>query len=307
MTLSLRDFGSYRAGGHLFEVKGHPCRTVDLTADVRIEHDPNGLHAFGSAYVQYFVPTERTPGPPIVLLHGGGLTGACWENTPDGRTGWLQRLVAAGREVHVIDNVERGRAGWLPMAYTADPITRSLQQAWTLFRLGSPGGFDTREPYPGQRFPIDALESFAASFCPRWPASSPWQAHALQAVLERLPPAILIAHSQGAETVFDAIAAGCRRPAALVMLEPSASPRAYVDVPMCVVHGDYLQCDDLWRASLARWRSLQDAWRLGGSECEWLDATVVDGAGASHMLMMDRGSEGLLAAILAWVDAALGD
>jgi len=33
---------------------------------------------------------------PVVFVSGGGMTGACWESTPDGRPGWLTGFVNAG-------------------------------------------------------------------------------------------------------------------------------------------------------------------------------------------------------------------
>ena len=45
----------------------------------------------------------------------GGLTGACWETTPDGRPGWLHNFLSAGFAVYVLDNVERGRSGFVQL------------------------------------------------------------------------------------------------------------------------------------------------------------------------------------------------
>jgi hypothetical protein len=52
------------------------------------------------------------------------MTGACWEATPDGRPGWLTVFLRARLPVDVLDNVERGRAGWccLPDVWDGEPV-----------------------------------------------------------------------------------------------------------------------------------------------------------------------------------------
>jgi len=48
---------------------------------------------------------------PIVLIHGGGATGACFRATPDGRAGWADVLAARGYECWVTDWPGTGRSG----------------------------------------------------------------------------------------------------------------------------------------------------------------------------------------------------
>src|SRR5262249_494514 len=63
-------------------------------------------------YVQYFLPQNRKGKLPLLLWHGGGLTGVTYETTPDGRDGWLNYFVRKGWDTYISDAVERGRAGW---------------------------------------------------------------------------------------------------------------------------------------------------------------------------------------------------
>jgi pimeloyl-ACP methyl ester carboxylesterase len=49
--------------------------------------------------------------PPLLFVHGGGATGACWRATPDGRVGWADRLADAGRECWLGDWPGTGRSG----------------------------------------------------------------------------------------------------------------------------------------------------------------------------------------------------
>ena len=91
-------------------------------------------------------------------------------------------LLDRGYEVHVIDNVERGRAGFAPGLWSGAPITRSLQEAWRLFRIGSDAGFATRSAFAGQRFPHETLEQLARTFVPRWLSTTGLQAAALAAL-----------------------------------------------------------------------------------------------------------------------------
>jgi hypothetical protein len=63
---------------------------------------------------------------PLLMWHGGGLSGVTWESKPDGAPGWQQYFLKAGHDVYVSDAVERGRA------------------SWELFRLGPEGsGYNT--------------------------------------------------------------------------------------------------------------------------------------------------------------------
>lgn len=54
---------------------------------------------------------DAAEGPPLLMIHGGGATGACWRATPDGRVGWADQLAARGHRVWVTDWPGTGRSG----------------------------------------------------------------------------------------------------------------------------------------------------------------------------------------------------
>lgn len=49
--------------------------------------------------------------PPLLFIHGGGATGACWRTTADGRLGWADQLAARGYECWLTDWPGTGRSG----------------------------------------------------------------------------------------------------------------------------------------------------------------------------------------------------
>ena len=69
-----------------------------------------GRVTVGQAYVEYQIPQNRTQPFPMILIAGGGLSGANFTGTPDGRDGWAQYFLSRGFAVYVIDQVGRGRA-----------------------------------------------------------------------------------------------------------------------------------------------------------------------------------------------------
>ena len=298
MSYRLKTFGSYTTGGRLIEVTGLAKERIQFTPSTVYERDPNGLHAVEQAYVQYFVPEQRNDRPPLLLVHGGGMTGAMWETTPDGRTGWLHLLLERGHEVHVIDNVERGRAGWHPDLWPGRPATRSLQEAWTLFRIGRAQGFEKREPFSGQRFPVSNFDQFCRSFVPRWIESEDAQTTALKEVLSRLGTTEIICHSQGAQIVFNAIADRNEKVTKVIALEPSGLPRSESrrdSLDVTLVFGGWTDIDDVWRGIVKRCRDYEEA---SHDRVSWLELGARGLPGHSHMMMMDHGHDRVLSAIL---------
>ena len=51
------------------------------------------------------------------MIAGGGMSGANFTGTPDGRDGWAQYFLARGYAVYVIDQVGRGRAAYVTPVY----------------------------------------------------------------------------------------------------------------------------------------------------------------------------------------------
>lgn len=288
---SLRDFGSYTAGGRIAEVTEGAPQQVNFTRTAAYEYDPRGHFAIEHAYVQYFIPERRNAEPPVVLVHGGGLSGSCWETTPNGRPGWLHHLIRLGYEVHVVDAVERGRAGFAPGHWQGEPLLRSMEEAWTLFRIGPRSGFAARRPFPGQKFPVEHFDAFARSFVPRWLGTTRLQARALVAVLNRTGPAIVICHSQGGEVAFDAYAFAPANFDRIIALEPSGYPATFEalgELPVRIIVGDYLEVDPIWREKLSDWTELTDAPFVSLLGADQL------GEGHSHMIMTDRASQDVL-------------
>ena len=75
-AVTLADFGSFYAGGRPVTITGLAQREIAFTKSASLAYDPNGLYHFEQAYVQYFIPARLAHPLPVVLLHGGGMTGA---------------------------------------------------------------------------------------------------------------------------------------------------------------------------------------------------------------------------------------
>ena len=100
--LSLRTIGSFFVGGRAVQTAGAPVEEHVLARDgVPVRIDPNGTTWLGQMYVQYAVPVAPAP-LPVLFWHGGSLTGATWETTPDGREGWYAQFLRLGWPCYVV-------------------------------------------------------------------------------------------------------------------------------------------------------------------------------------------------------------
>ncbi len=175
-------------------------------------------------YVQYHVPEPRRGTAPLLLWHGGGLTGATWESTPDGREGWSQFFLRRGWATYVSDAVERGRSGWAmsPQIFAGEPVFLPKDNPWERFRIGAgPGSHATRTALPGTQFPVEAYDDFLRQVVPRWATTDAATLAAYRALLERVRPAVVVAHSQGGFFALRGAQALPERVRALVLVEPA--------------------------------------------------------------------------------------
>ena len=242
------------------------------------------------------------------------MTGVTWETTPDGRPGWNTEFLRAGYDVVVSDAVERGRASWAPypQIYGSQPLFRTEEDAWTLFRMGPADGYDPdpakRKAYAPQRFPLASFGQLCAQFVPRWTTNADRTASAYAQLVERFGRVIIVAHSQGG---WFAQKIAAQRPdaiAAVVIIEPAGAPhlseadyKAAASVPHLYVWGD--NCDDhpAWgpykKDAIAASQKLK---RLGGL-VEHLDLPLTGIMGNSHMPMMDDNSNEIAVLVQNWL------
>lgn len=61
-------------------------------------HGSSSIH-HGQMYVEHLTPEQVTRSIPILFIHGNGMTGTNWLNTPDGRPGWSDYFLNEGYEV----------------------------------------------------------------------------------------------------------------------------------------------------------------------------------------------------------------
>lgn len=309
MSYQLREFGSFHVGGRQVFVSGLRKRMLSYTpASPPSEKDPNGHYWVEQAYVQYFIPEHHGDRLPIIFLHGGGLTGACWETTPDGRAGWLHHFLEFGYPCYVIDQPERGRAGFpvVPGTWEGEPIARTLEEAWTLFRFGDAGGFASRTPYPGCDFPVDALDAFARQAVPRWTTTRDVHIAALRSVVERIGNCIVICHSQGGDTAHPLAAGHPDLVKALVALEPSGFAPDLTGKQLdgqryLYVYGDFIDRHPMWADLDPKARDSAERLRAAGADVTWLDLKDAGITGASHMIMMDKSSAQTAQMVRRWL------
>jgi len=312
--LTLADFGSFHVGGRDYVVAGQPVKEVRFSANGPLTRvDPNGTFVIGGMYAQYMVPAPQRGRLPLLMWHGGGLTGVTWETTPDGREGWQHFFLRRGWPVYVSDAVERGRAGWtmLPEATGGQPVFLTEDNPYERFRIGDgPGSRARGTTLPGNQFPADPVNyrNFMRQNVPRFTTTDELTLDAYLALLDRVGPSVVMVHSQAG--LF-----GCRaaqeRPElvkALVLAEPAAAGdmakvAAVKGIPMLVLYGDYIDGDARWRTLRANGMQFFEAVRAAGGSVDVVSLPERGIRGNSHMMMMDHNSDQVAGVVQDWLAA----
>lgn len=310
--LCLARWGSFHVGGREVVVAGQAPREVTFTpGSAPALLDPNGTYLMGAMYAQVMEPAPLRGAVPLMLWHGGGLTGACWETTPDGREGWQHFFLRRGWEVVVTDAVERGRSGWMriPEETGGEAVTLTLENPWERFRIGPSTPQDGRV-HPGQQFPadIESWRNFIRQCVPRFTTTDDLTLAAYGALLDRVGPSVVVAHSQGGFFAWRAAQEWPDKVRALVLVEPASTGlaekvAALRDVPVLMIYGDYIADDPRWPAIRARGLAFADAVRAAGGHVDVVDLPAGGIHGNSHMIQMDRNSDVVAGLVQDWLVA----
>ncbi len=311
---ALKDVGSFYIGGRTVTLSGLPASEIVFTKGApAMKVDPNGDFEVEQMYVQYMLPADPTSKYPLLMWHGGGLTGVTWESKPDGNPGWMQYFLRTGHPIYVSDAVERGRASWAryPEIFASEPFFRTKKEAWELFRIGPKDSYN-KEPgkriaHPGQKFPASAFDQFCKQSVPRWATNDAATQAAYNALIQKVGSCVVMVHSQGANFGFQAALAAPDKVKAIIAIEPSGAPKPgpelekLKNIPILMVWGDNLDKQELWQRIVPNIEAFAKDVRSKGGRIDWIDLPKLSISGNTHMLMMDENSDQVAGIVQEWM------
>jgi pimeloyl-ACP methyl ester carboxylesterase len=313
--LAVREVGSFYVGGRSVTLSGLPEKELHASPGAPPIHvNPNGDFEVDQMYVRYTKLAAPKAKYPLLLWHGGGLTGVTFETKPDGQPGWEDFFLAAGHDVYVSDAVERGRASWAryPEIYKTDPFFRTKKEAWELFRIGNMGSYSSdpakRTTWPGSQFPTASFDEFMKQSVPRWTSNDDATQRAYDQYVEKVCPCVILVHSQGGAFAFNSALKYPDKVKAIVAVETSGTPdldkidySRLKHTPFLWVWGDNLDKYSFWVAVRKRQEEFRSRIVAAGGVGDEIDLPKMGLHGDSHMMMMDRDSDQIATRIQDWL------
>ncbi len=311
-ALQVKEIGNFYVGGRQVTLSGLPKTEISTAAGMApYPYDPNGDFETGGMYVNFTKLDKPKAKFPLMLWHGGGLSGVTWQTKPDNSPGWEQFFLRAGHDVYVSDAVERGRSGWsrYPDIYTSTPVFRSKKESWELFRIGPNYQSSTsKTAFSDTQFPLDAFDMFARQSNPRWLTNDAASQRAYDEYVQKVCPCVLVAHSQGSSFAITAALHAPDKIKALVLVEASSSPdpaKVAIDtmkgIPTLYLWGDHIQDSPLWPRFQGVSRKYFDALSKLNKDANWIELPSLGIKGNGHMMMMDKNSDQIAAIVNQWL------
>jgi pimeloyl-ACP methyl ester carboxylesterase len=316
----------------MFYVGGDIVHTdwANLPNNTLFKVPPSGNIAINQMYVTFMVPQVQR-GVPIILMHGGNLSGACYETTPDGRMGWYEYFARKGHAVYLPDQVSRARSGFNVTAFNEvgagvrppsalpNMFVVTKAQTWPSFRFGPSLG----TAFADEQFPVEAIDELAKQEIPDQnaefqnpPSINSITQTRLAELGVKIGGAVLVGHSESGfypERAALQNAAGLR---GLISIEaPScgattlskAQIAKLAKLPTLVVFGDHVgdvQTPLLnWPAALADCQQYVDEINQAGGDATMLHLPAAGVFGNSHMLFQDKNNLEVGDMLLEWIDA----
>jgi hypothetical protein len=304
--LTLKATGSFFVGGQRTEIKH--SGGVGATR-------PGHIWDAGM-YVRYMIPAISRPRAAVVMWSGGCHTGKSFETTPDGREGWDTIFVRAGHPVYIVDATYRGRSPISQESVAAvrggDAAPNTLPSLLTCDEELAVDGFRLRN----SNFPIEALDQYLAQLVPDWFFSAQNGAvpnsKALIALLEKIGPAVVLAHSQGGLSVYPTLVARPDLFKAYVAIEALGSCNAITDagarfpttVPVLLMAGDPIAAGAPPPFGIDGCKKVAAQNPALKLSVDYLpDAGI---RGNSHMMMLDRNNKQIADRIMRWIERVQG-
>ena len=289
----------------------------------------SGDIAVNQMYVGFMIP-QNERGAPIILMHGGNLSGACFETTPDGRMGWYEYFARQGHAVYLPDQVTRARSGFdvTPFNEVAGGVRApgelpnllvlTKQGSWELFRFGPSLG----TAFPDEQFPVEAIDELAKQSIPdqnaefQMPPGINLTPTRLAALGKKIGGAVLMGHSESGFYPEQAALTDPSGLLGLVSMEPASCNATTLTatqiaklakIPTLVVFGDHLQDVPAssgvdWPGALADCQKYVDAINAAGGDATMLHLPAAGVSGNSHMLFQDKNNIQVGDMVLSWVD-----
>ena len=310
----LRGMGSFHIGGRIAEVSGKPVTEIQrVPGGPMSKLDRNGQFMVEQMYVQYFLPKNRKGKYPLLMWHGAGLTGATYESTPDGREGWMNLFVRKGWDTYVSDAVERGRSGFASADVWENdsPIFLNYQDPYERFRIGQGAGSwnadpAKRKPMPGTQFPVEAYENYMKQTVPRWLSTDKAVVDSYIALVDKVCPCVLLAHSQGGHFGFLVAEQRPDKIKAIVAVESASAGKVadapkLKDIPVMLLFGDYVDQQPRWAAYKKIDTDYGNAIKAAGGSVDLINLPDIGIKGNSHMVMQDKNSDQVAEVIQKWL------
>ena len=252
--IALRDMGSFHIGGHRSRSKASRSRRC-CSRPAACRRRWTRTAPIRSSRCTRSISWCRTGAAklPLLMWHGGGLTGVTYETKPDGQPGWLNYFLRQGWDTYISDAMERGRSGWTDK-FKGEPVFLPLGDPWERFRVGPVGSWNDdkakRATYPGVQFPIDAYEQFMKQGVPRWATTDDQIVAAYIELVDKVCPCVVLVHSQAGTFGFKVAEARPDKVKALVSVEPSVPGTkdkvGALKMPIVVIYGDNAKDHPRW-------------------------------------------------------------
>jgi pimeloyl-ACP methyl ester carboxylesterase len=313
--LVLQAVGSFYVGG----------RTVSMSA-VETGIYGGGPLVVDQMYVQYMIP-EGHRKSPVVMIHGGALSGKSYETTPDGRMGWYEYFARRGFPSYVVDQVARARSGFdqalfndvragLAAAASQPNLLRVASDiAWVRFRFGAVGGVK----FDDSQFPVEAAGEFTKQTVPYpTPSRTPLDPNnftALSELAQELKGAVLIGHSQAGPYPFETALLNPNGIKALIAIEPPGCKSdgysaeqitQLAKFPILIVFGDHLDTPEQvgpdWMPFFEDCKAFIARVNAAKGNARMLHPPDLGIHGNSHMIMQDKNNIQIADLIMKWID-----